>query len=215
MSELGNSEVVQQHETVELPVNEDTVSIPVINPRDTKLFFGSRTSHKTSLREAEENTLGKGLYLTSSVDAARNYADVRTRGSDGSATLYTVGVGDMRLIDLRTREAEEKFGRFFAEKVDKWRREVLPGIETISPVHKISLQRIAANVVAKGRTGSFRGLKDITSNLDETVRDCLFEYGVDGLVAIEGGEGPNGRNHDSFVIFDPSKAKIISERPAA
>ena len=41
--------------------------------------------------------------------------------------------------------------------------------------------------------------------------EYIAGLGYDGLIAMEGGEG-HGFNHDSYVIFDASKARLVREQ---
>jgi hypothetical protein len=61
---------------------------------------------------------------------------------------------------------------------------------------------------------SFRSLKDLLFGVGDWARSMLQDMGYDGLMAIEGGEGGNGLDigkHDSYVIFDPKKVKVVEQ----
>jgi len=48
--------------------------------------------------------------------------------------------------------------------------------------------------------------------MGNTFSDYVESLGYDGLITFEGGEPLTGGNHDSYVIFDPEKVKIIKEQ---
>ena len=53
-------------------------------------------------------------------------------------------------------------------------------------------------------------LKEIAQSNGKLFSDYIKSFGYEGLITLEGGEGGNG-NHDTYLIFDPEKAKINQE----
>lgn len=48
-------------------------------------------------------------------------------------------------------------------------------------------------------------------SLPELSSEYLESLGYDGLKTIEGGEPPHVGPHDTYLIFDPTKVKLVGE----
>lgn len=141
-----------------------------------------------------EATIGQGLYLTSDIDAAAGYAKRRSKGKGGLVpSVYKVEVTNLRMADLRTMEGVKLFADLLRERLSA---------EIKKPNLKWYQEAIQSN--------SYKALKDITWNHQDLVTQIIKGQGFDGLIAIEGGEGEEIGNHDSYVVFDSSKAEVKS-----
>lgn len=168
------------------------------------LYHGSGTPGIREFLPADETTIGRGVYLTSDPVSAKGYALLRVaRKESKSPVVYEVETDRLRLADLRADEGIDKFASLLREELIRLIH------NTPKPLPSI-LVRTVNMAVERIDKHSFRGLKDITWNFQDIVTSLIREKGFDGLVAIEGGEGDMG-NHDSYVIFDPKKVKILEE----
>ena len=171
-----------------------------------RLFVGKGEAGLTEIPEAEETTVGAGVYLTSQQSAAEGYA-LRRAETNGTPTVYEAEIQNLRLLDLTTQEAQEKFTRYWKEQLLKWKER--------QPSKKWSPQEYAADqILLKISSKNISGMRDITFNFTSLVRDTLTREGFDGLTIEEGGEGWGEAKigaHDSYVIFDPQAVKLIKE----
>lgn len=180
------------------------------------LYHGSATTgvKKTGFKISEDDnsTVGRGIYCTSSAADAVGYAKGRVgmgrgglSGKDEVPVIYECSVENMKFLDLRKSENIKR---------------VMPGWikiledELSNPNYKYWYKQPLKEAIERLRAEKIGG-----SNLQEGVHinDKLFsEYvaslGYEGLVTIEGGEINNPGDHDSYVIFDPEKVKIIKEQ---
>lgn len=183
---------------------DETIRIPEIKIDKQILFHGSGVSGIKDLNASEETTVGRGLYLTSSEEAAKGYALRRAkRNPEYSPTTYTSEISNLTLADLRDKKAVGNFAKLLGKRLEeemrsnsnlKWyRAEAIRG----------TLEMI--------KNDSFKSLKEITWNNQEATTRVLQDEGFDGLVTVEGGEGEEVGEHDSYVIFDPKKVKIVDK----
>jgi len=84
--------------------------------------------------------------------------------------------------------------------------------------HKDAFHRHATQALERITSGQIRGPKDILYFFGGTARRLFSKLGFDGIKALEGGEGWGEGlnnieigNHDTYVIFDPKKVKILRE----
>lgn len=186
----------------EAPTTE-TTSIPEVLIKRAVLYHGSGVSGISSFLPAEETTIGQGVYLTSDQVSAEGYAKRRSGRDEGKRpVVYEVEVRDLRLADLREMEGVDNFARLLGDELE---------LKLKKPKLSIYWEEAARRTLDKIKKHSFRSLKDITWNHQDIVTRVIQANGFDGLVAIEGGEGQDVGEHDSFVVFDPSKATIIRE----
>ena len=185
----------------------DTSLIPEVVIGEKILFHGSKSSGIERFNKAEETTIGQGLYLTSDPDSARGYAARRSK-TDTSAipTVYQVGIENVRMADLRTLEGVKPFASMLLTKLEERSRS-----NKLKWYEEETIRRTIESI----KSNTYKSLKDITWNHQGIVTSLLQEQGFDGLIAIEGGEGEEITEHDSYVIFDPSKVQIKSVKSAS
>lgn len=167
------------------------------------LYHGSGRPGIAKFHISEETTVGEGLYLTSDLEAARQYAVRRARRPrEVRATVYVVEVEKVSLADLRTREAQILFSTLMQRKLAEELRE--------HPLwfRQEAIQRTLAMIQDR----SFHSLKDLVDNHSQAATALLRQLDFDGLVTLEGGESGEVKEHDTFLLFDPSKVKILKEQ---
>lgn len=156
------------------------------------------------LELAHEYTVGEGVYLTSGVEQAEGYARRRSEyGGATSPTVYEVSVEDIRLLDLRDDQNVKSLMVGFRDTIKKELEQ--PGVRWNYQANLLK----AVEVISSGKVGG-GNLADVTRNIGELFGGYCESLGYDGLITLEGGEGDIG-NHDSYVIFDPGKVKVIRE----
>ena len=169
------------------------------------LYHGSGTSGIKNFNRAEEDTVGSGIYFTSQAKDAIGYARRRARREKNAVpVIYEVSIENIKLLDLRKDENVKKildgFKQILIEKLKdtnlKWN-------------FKTVLQR-AIESINSGRVGS-GNLREVTFSTGQMFSDYLKSLGYEGLITFEGGEGKDVGIHDTYLIFDPEKAKIIQE----
>lgn len=150
--------------------------------------------------------MGDGIYLTSKAKDAIGYADRRSHndGENAKKVIYEANVKNLKLIDLRKDEVFDKIINGF--------RAVLVDLS-----HKLSdedwpvlgnIERVIKLIDSK----KIRGTKDLAFNFPDVFTDYIKSLNYDGLVDNEGGEPPQVGPHDTYLIFDPEKVKIIREQ---
>jgi hypothetical protein len=214
---------LKQYAPGEFPIEGDDLGILL---KDRTLFHGSVNPNTERFMTAEEAnsaditdgaTVGSGLYLTSSPDAASTYASRRVRNAskkdDLVATSYEVNIDDMKLLDLRAQENITNF----AEKFRTYLVGLIKDPTSKKRDYMVNNSIIAAlQQIEKGAT--LQNIHSLTGYAMAGVfTDFVKELGYDGVVTIEGGEGHDSDdgfyigNHDTYVLFDPSKAAIVSK----
>ena len=178
-------------------------NLPEVKIDQKELYHGSGSGDIAKFNPAEETTIGKGLYLTSDINAAAGYAKRRSKGEEGLVpSVYKVEVKNLRMADLRTVEGVKLFADLLRKRL--FTESKKPNLEWYQ---EASIQKTLEVI----RTNSYKALKDITWNHQDLVTQIIKDQGFDGLIAIEGGEGDEVGNHDSYVVFDPSKVEIKSK----
>ena len=159
-----------------------------------------------SFNPAEEDTVGSGIYFTSEAKDAIGYAKRRSRGrNDASPTLYEVQVENLRLANLKKDENVKNILHGFKEVLKQKLSD--PNVKWH---YEGALQKSIA-IISQGKVGS-GNLREVTFNHTALFTQYLQSLGYDGLIAFEGGEGTEVGNHDTYVIFDPKKVKIIDKQ---
>ena len=176
------------------------------------LYHGSGTEGITTFNKAEEDTVGSGVYFTSEAKDAIGYARLRSHDKKENPIIYESSVENTKLCDLRKKENVEKilggFIKWLEQRwealTEKWRsvRETLPRAKFLA------LDR--ARKILESRQVGPQNVREVTFAFTEEFSEYVQSSGYDGLITFEGGEGEIG-NHDSYVIFDPEKAKINQE----
>ncbi|MSR67794.1 hypothetical protein EXS65_03155 [Candidatus Peribacteria bacterium] len=178
-----------------------------IQIRKKTLYHGSPNTKIGEFKKAGEVTAGDGVYLTSEPIKAIGYAKVRSGSKGESPTLYEASVKNVKMMDLRSTKNIQKimpeYGAYLTEKIgpvfgklpwneQRMYRETIGGTQSLS--------------------GNPRGiLKECGQKTPEYFSEFVRSKGYDGLVTIEGGEGDIG-DHDTYVIFNPSKITIHREQ---
>ena len=197
--------------------NEEEIDggLGVLVKRKT-LYHGSGTSGIKRFDEAEDDTVGSGIYFTSEANAAIGYAIRRSKrerdpheaykfDANSVPTIYESSVESMRLLDLRKDDNVKKilggFKQFIREKL---KDPELPYI--VSMGIGFIIEKIDSGKIGAGN------LKDVAQSQGPMFTDYCKSLGYEGLITFEGGEGEDVGNHDTYVIFDPERAKIVQEQ---
>jgi hypothetical protein len=169
------------------------------------LYHGSATPGVRRLKEAEETTLGLGVYLVDNPADAAGYARRRlaSRGP-GPATVYTVQTHRLRVVNL--------------DNQDKL-TEVMTGFDQVLRVNltKAGLSWFRENVINQSLAAIAAGVKpgrvrEVAFSNGEIFTAYLQGLGYDGLKAREGGEGTEVRDHTTYLVFDCKKVDIVSSQ---
>ena len=180
------------------------------------LYHGSGISGIKTFNKAEEDTVGSGIYFTSEAKDAIGYARIRSerernpQKADGSPIIenskpiiYESSVEDMKLCDLRKDENVKNILEGFIKVIKE---------ELKKPDLKWFVQGALERTIETINSGKVRAgnLKEVAQTNGKLFSDYINSLGYEGLITLEGGEGGNG-NHDTYLIFDPERAKINQE----
>ena len=171
------------------------------------LYHGTGVSGISDFDKAEDTTVGEGAYFTSDPNAAIGYARRRSKkDKDQQPIIYETNIENIKLANLQKKENVQKILPGFRKiLLDKWQ-------EPANDWRRQSLQIIyqrAVEAIDSGKIGS-GNLRDIVFSTGKIFTSYIESLGYDGLITWEGGEGDIG-DHDTYVIFDPEKAKINKE----
>lgn len=170
------------------------------------LYHGSASQGIVTFNPAEEDTVGSGIYFTSEAKDAISYARRRSRSKqDGVPILYEAQVENLRLANLRNDGSVKKILDGFKEVLKQKLSD--PDIEWY---YQEALGR-SIDAINQGKVGSGNLRGAIFAHTDKFTK-YLESLGYDGLVTFEGGEGEDIGNHNTYLIFDPKKIKIIKEQ---
>jgi hypothetical protein len=174
------------------------------------IYHGSGISGITKFNEAEEDTVGSGIYFTSDAKDAIGYARRRSRrAEDHKPIVYEANIENLKLLDLRKQENFEKILPGFADKLyeryEEHKAQNNNSLTGYGVVLMRILQAIDANKI------SINNLKTLTQQTGKYFSEYVQSLGFDGLVVMEGGEGDDVHNHDTYLIFDPEKVSINRE----
>lgn len=170
------------------------------------LYHGSANQGIVAFNPAEEDTVGSGIYFTSEAKDAIGYARRRLRSRQNSVPiLYETQVENLRLANLRNDESVKKVLDGFKEVLKQRLSDA-----NIQWNYQETLRR-SIEAINQGKIGS-GNLREATFNHTSTFTKYLQSLGYDGLVTFEGGEGEDVGSHDTYLIFDPKKVKIIQEQ---
>ncbi len=204
--------------------NGESVTFESFRINRMRLFHGSRVHGIQEFNDADETTIGDGVYLTSNKEAAYGYSIVRSVTKDDQPSIYEVEISNLNILNLTTKSGVDAFAKRFREKLFDYLRSVKIDHEKImdkdrNEMHKnLGKLRVMDLIEEIDKQSYARGLKNITFGVGHFVREMLGEMGYDGLLALEGGEGGNGvlvGDHDSYVIFDPTKVTIVEQQQFA
>lgn len=194
----------------EVPLkNGETVRLPTFHIAKIFLYHGSPVPDITTFEEGDQQTIGRGIYLTSTREAAEEYARSRNKSAD-LPTIYEVELSNADIADLRTREAQEQFAKLYRQSLLDWEQNTLPNLkgpsEEVTKIIKEQRKEAVANLVNKIDSNSWFQLRDLTFGWADLVSKTLSDIGYKGLISIEG-EPPRIDFHDSVVIFNPEDIK--------
>jgi hypothetical protein len=168
------------------------------------LFHGSNISGIQNFKLADETTIGKGVYLTSQTEAAIRYARYHLSNSKDKTlpVIYEVSIENLKLLDLRDDKNVDTILQGFKEVLIKekeksglkWYEEN----DILSAIEVIDTKRYYDG-----------GLREAINGLQNIFTDYCKSLGYDGLIYIEGGNVPFTGDHDTYLIFDYSKIKVI------
>lgn len=211
----ARGEKISQQHTERQDEEEIDGGLGVFIKRKT-IYHGSGISGIDKFTPAEEDTVGSGIYFTSQPKDAIGYARIRSKRErypqradghpvieDSVPVIYESSVENVKLCDL-TRDENVK-------KVLDGFKEILQ-TKLHQPDLNIFYAEVLRRVISKINSGnvSSGNLKLVTQQTCLLFSKYLESLGYDGLIALEGGEGGIG-NHDSYVVFDPEKARITQE----
>ncbi len=168
------------------------------------LFHGSSVKGISTFNSAEEATVGNGLYLTSKPEDARGYARRRSKIS-GEPILYESQIKNMRFLDLRKESNVAEILKGFLEKL-----KIIAKKPNLKWYYLASLNG-AIEKIEKNEIDHMN-LREVTSAHGGLFSEYVQSLGYDGLIALEGGEGEDIGNHDSYLIFDPQKVTITTSQ---
>jgi len=174
--------------------------------RKKTLFHGSPLPNIDKLNPAEETTIGEGVYFTSKLEDAEGYAIRRSSSRKGEPVVYQAKIENLKFIDLRSDSNVRSTLNGFLEvienqnKVDEIDWFVKRGFNK-------AIEKIQTNKINAGN------LREITFGLGKLFTEYIISLGYDGLIAIEGGEGNDIGNHDTYLIFDPEKISDLEVLP--
>ena len=194
-------------------LNEElTIETLGVETHNLVLYHGSATPGITDFSlgkygENIHNTVGIGLYLTHKQDA-EGYAKLRAinrkveLGVTPTPVVYQFKLPNLWLADLRNISKIRVLFAKFVEKLEKILDE--PDIHW---VYEHNLRKSIESI----RSDTWRGLGAITGPHSPEFTKFLKDHNYDGVIAREGGEKGVIGNHESYVIFDPSKVKLLKE----
>ncbi|MEK7580734.1 MAG: hypothetical protein AAB512_00480 [Patescibacteria group bacterium] len=216
------TEFLKEHKEVQLQ-NGETVIFESFKVDSMHLFHGSRVHGIQELTEADETTIGNGVYLTSNKEAAYGYGVVRSSKQDDQPTLYVVELTDLNILNLSTWDGIKSFAKKFKEVLSQRKDQIKVDHNKIMDKNTAEFIKYSTVKNIEERIGmidydSYRSLKDLLFGLGDWARSMLQDMGYDGLMAIEGGEVGNGVDigkHDSYVIFDPKQVKVVEQQQFA
>lgn len=168
------------------------------------LYHGTTIPAIKSFMEAENATIGNGVYLTDARSAAQ-YANVRAGSSlETPRVVYETLLENKRIFDLRDQNNVQYILGKFSQAL----------YEAHSNTQEWALRRKLGELLVEAASGMVhRGnLKKAFMGAGNLVRKVIESEGYDGLIAFEGGEGGQGFDHESWVVFDPQKLPITDEK---
>ncbi|MGH7157234.1 MAG: hypothetical protein ACREGG_03955 [Candidatus Saccharimonadales bacterium] len=170
------------------------------------LYHGSSASGIDEFNHAEETTVGSGVYFVDNPTDAAGYAKRRAKRSEQlSPVVYKVEIDKTRLANLSSPQKLQEVMEGFAQVLEQKKASLPPESPwfVASAIDK-SLEAIQGGI----NVGQVKG---VVASQGSLFTQYLESLGYDGLKTPEGGEGEDIGNHDTYLIFDPSKIKVISE----
>lgn len=203
---------------------------------EVTMYHGGAEANIVDFNRSVDTTIGAGLYATSMPDQAFGYAVLRAHDHEeggpriktkegvveplNSPVVYELTLQDVTFADLREQANIDRvlpgpFADFLATWIDE---------------HQEAIDSDRYHVAREGMTQALTQLRAINTvqagqiklalgnfyMVGEAFTDYLQSLGYDGLIGIEGGEQISTIQsytgiHDSWVLFDPAKAKVTDE----
>lgn len=225
IGQIPQSNFSLEEREVQLAIGEN-VKLSSMRVGKMDLFHGSPVPGIAEFKDAEETTVGSGIYLTSQRDAALGYSYVRT--TDKKLTtppiVYDCQIEDVNVLTLTTRTAIMDFMKYIRQELWRFRKEELPKRTDLDDNQRmwynLGLIHVGEELDKAIKADRVLRPKDFLMTDGDAVREILMREGYDGIMAMEGGErGTNPftgepfsiGDHDSYVIFQPNKVKILKE----
>lgn len=146
---------------------------------------------------------------------AAGYAHVRS-GDPQNRTVYETEVENLTLVDLTNqRETLPSLAKLMAQELRKYKKAIYFSAKVKEHL-KWVIQANANKILEMIQEGKVRYPKDLLFHFGAIATNKFASFGLDGIKAIEGGEGGNQiqiGNHDTYVVFDPKKVRITGETP--
>lgn len=210
---------------VQLAIGE-TVKLSSMRVGRMDLFHGSPVSGIAEFKDAEETTVGSGIYLTSQREAAIGYSYVRTTDKKLTSPpiVYDCEIENVNVLTLTTRTAIMDFMKYIRQELWRFRKDELPKRTDLDDNQRMwynnGLMHVNDRLWEAIQADRTLPPKEFLMTCGDAVREILTREGYDGIMAMEGGE--HGTNpftgepfsigdHDSYVIFQPNKVKILNE----
>jgi len=170
--------------------------------RRKRLYHGSGTKGISRLNSAEETTVGDGIYFTSESDKALGYAERRSRTKkDGEPVVYWTEIENMKFLDLRNPSNVFKIlDDFKSVLIETKKQKNWPW----------NYEAVLENAIKAISNHEVKNLKQITFSLGDVFTGFVKSLGYDGLITIEGGEGEDVGEHDTYLVFDPGKVSELT-----
>lgn len=170
----------------------ETVKIPGVRITKMRLFHGATTTGIQVFHDAEETTIGSGLYLTAQKDAAVGYAKIRKfyRKNTGPATLYEAEISDMNILTLTTNTGIIDFTKFFRQALFRYIRDELPKRGDLGDQQgwfRNTLVWVDDRLLKSIQSGNPLRPKQILMQCGNVAREILSREGYDGIMVFEGG----------------------------
>lgn len=193
---------------------------------EISLYHGGPVRDIQQFEMAEDYTIGKGFYATSTPDQAFGYALVRARPRQTSGdnvvatekpTVYEATAADISFIDLRQQENVQPILTEFADYLEKW-VEAQKTLATMDVYVRDGYMQTVREKIDLMRRGEVDGqalssgnLKEVLHQTGSQFKEFVVGLGYDGIIAFEGGEGGQTSAHDSWVIMNPDKVEVTKE----
>lgn len=178
---------------------------PELQIEHMTLYHGSATSGIAELKEAQETTVGTGVYFVDNIAQASEYAIYRARNRGGTPVVYEAAINNIKLVNLLNQ------GKLSAV-MSGFRGRLLRELQVVpenAPWHKTSFLHRRITEIEKGiEVGMVR---NATLNHSGLFSDYLGGIGYDGLMTWEGGEDNIG-SHVTYLIFKPESARVTKEQ---
>lgn len=215
-----------------------TKEMPHVRVDKIRLYHGSATKGIKIILPAGETTVGDGAYFTSKRHAAEMYALLRSsdgrtyfeKDAKGDTkkhiivpkgplmpVVYEVETENLKLVDIRTHEDLKQvmvgFQKYLVKILEERKKDLPWNYEytikaAIGTIDILEGTNSEYTIYSKHKEAKTITPRDIIFNIPQDFSEYVKGEGYDGILALEGGEG-SGFKHDSYVIFDPEKIKIV------